>query len=160
MKDLEPKEFIFLVRKADKLLEREIINIAIVNNAHRGAQGLVLKTLTNFKNHGERCYQKDLEKAFGIRRSSVSTILNCLEKDGFIKRIVVENDLRAKEIILTELGEKECLKMEKSVNELNMNLKSLYSKKEYQEIVTSLITLINYLDKKEGKHDKDFDEIN
>lgn len=49
-------------------------------------------------------YQRDIEKEFGIRRSSVTSILQLMEKNGFITRISDENDARLKRILLTEVG--------------------------------------------------------
>ena len=47
-------------------------------------------------------YQKDVEKAFQIRRSTATGILQCLEKEGYIYRETVERDARLKKIIPTE----------------------------------------------------------
>jgi MarR family transcriptional regulator, repressor for mepA len=49
----------------------------------------------------EVVYQKDLEKHFMIRRSTVSGILNTLEKSNYIVRISDKKDARVKKIVLT-----------------------------------------------------------
>lgn len=55
------------------------------------------------RNCSERdVFQKDIEKAFNIRRSSATVLLNVLEEKDFIIRIPVESDKRMKKIILTE----------------------------------------------------------
>ena len=46
-------------------------------------------------------FQKDIEKAFALHRSSVSLMLDKMENSEFIKRIPVENDARLKKIELT-----------------------------------------------------------
>ena len=46
-------------------------------------------------------YQKDIEEEFNIRRSSVTSVLQLLEKKGYIKRVSVKDDKRLKKIILT-----------------------------------------------------------
>ena len=46
-------------------------------------------------------YQKDIEKAFQIRRSSATGILQLLEKNGFIYRETVEWDARLKKLLPT-----------------------------------------------------------
>ena len=46
-------------------------------------------------------YQKDIEKQFDIRRSTVTNILHGMEKQEFINRESVNNDARLKKIILT-----------------------------------------------------------
>ena len=47
-------------------------------------------------------FQKDLEKEFDLKRSSVSLLLNNMEKSDLIQRVPVAEDPRLKKIILTE----------------------------------------------------------
>lgn len=47
-------------------------------------------------------YQKDIEKAFQIRRSTATGILQLLEKNGFIYRETVEWDARYKKLMPTK----------------------------------------------------------
>ena len=47
-------------------------------------------------------FQKDLEMEFDLKRSSVSLMLNNMEKHDLIKRVPVAEDARLKKIILTE----------------------------------------------------------
>ncbi len=49
-------------------------------------------------------YQKDIEKAFNIRRSTASGILKHLEEAGLISREVVSKDARLKKIALSAKG--------------------------------------------------------
>ena len=47
-------------------------------------------------------FQKDIEKEFDLKRSSVSLMLNNMEKNDLIKRVSVSEDARLKQIILTD----------------------------------------------------------
>ena len=47
-------------------------------------------------------YQKDLEKQFSIRRSSVSKMLSSLEEKGLVIRESVKGDARLKKLVLTD----------------------------------------------------------
>lgn len=49
-------------------------------------------------------YQKDIETAFNLRRSTVSKILSLLEKKGFISKKPVPSDARLKQIDITQSG--------------------------------------------------------
>ena len=49
-------------------------------------------------------YQKDIETEFGIRRSSVTSILQNIEKNGLITREGDISDARIKKVLLTEKG--------------------------------------------------------
>lgn len=47
-------------------------------------------------------FQKDLESVFDLKRSSISLMLNNMEKNGLIERMLVKADGRLKKIVLTE----------------------------------------------------------
>ena len=49
-------------------------------------------------------FQKDLESAFEISRSTVTSILQLMERKGYIERLSVQSDARLKKIILTPIG--------------------------------------------------------
>ncbi len=49
-------------------------------------------------------YQKDIESAFAISRSTVTNILKLMEKKGYILRESVDCDARLKKLSLTEKG--------------------------------------------------------
>lgn len=72
-------------------------------------------------------FQKDLEKEFDLKRSSVSLMLNNMEKNDLIKRVSVSEDARLKQIILTEksikIYEKVSVAIDSVENKLAENLK-------------------------------------
>ncbi len=49
-------------------------------------------------------YQKDIEAEFGIKRSSVTSIMQNIEKNGLITREGDQSDARIKKVLLTEKG--------------------------------------------------------
>ena len=53
-------------------------------------------------NENRDIYQKDVEKEFGITRSTASRVLVLMEEKGLVKRLSVEHDARLKKLILTE----------------------------------------------------------
>lgn len=53
---------------------------------------------------GEKVFQRDLERIFQIRKSSVTSVIQILERSGLIRRIGVPGDARQKELVLTERG--------------------------------------------------------
>ncbi len=55
-----------------------------------------------YRNRDKDIFQKDFEKEFDIRRSSASTILSLMEKNGLITRESVPYDARLKKITLTQ----------------------------------------------------------
>ena len=51
-------------------------------------------------------YQKDIETEFQIKRSTASTLLTSMEKNGLITRRSVDHDARLKQVILTDKARK------------------------------------------------------
>lgn len=65
-----------------------------------GTNGCIIGYLAE---HNETdVFQKDIEKAFGITRSTASKILNLMEQKELVERHSVPYDARLKKIILTE----------------------------------------------------------
>ena len=67
-----------------------------------GVQGFVIGYL--YSNRNRDIFQRDLEKQFNLRRSSITSVLNNLEKKAYIRREEVNNDKRLKKVVLTAKG--------------------------------------------------------
>lgn len=65
------------------------------------AQGKILNYVLVESVH-HPVYQKDLEKEFGLRPSTITEMLNALEEKELIARIVDEQDGRYKKIVFTD----------------------------------------------------------
>lgn len=72
-----------------------------------------------YENRDKDIYQKDLEKQFGLCRSSVTNTIQVMEKKGYLQREVVEQDARLKKVVLTEKGMKHHEMMKSIVDGLN-----------------------------------------
>lgn len=89
-------------------------------------------------------FQKDIEEELNIRRSSVTSVLQLMEKNGYIKRVSVYEDARLKKIILTEKG----LEIDNKVYSCILKFeKSLRDELTYEEI-NILVALVHKLSKK------------
>lgn len=64
-----------------------------------GMQGWILGYLV--RNADRNLFQRDIEAEFRIRRSTVSGILNLMERNGLITREPVPEDGRLKKLVLT-----------------------------------------------------------
>lgn len=62
--------------------------------------GYLLRYL--YENQERDVFQRDIEKAFSISRSSVTVTLQLMEKNGLIRRESVAQDARLKRIVLTQ----------------------------------------------------------
>lgn len=97
---MECKEIAKEVKALANLLKRRLDNaITKVSDENiTSVQVLILGFIDETK---EDVYQKDIEKQFDIRRSTVTNILHGMEKQELIERQAVNNDARLKKIILT-----------------------------------------------------------
>lgn len=57
-----------------------------------------------YENRGRDIFQRDLEAEFQIRRSTVTGILQGMERRGLVLRLPVAQDARLKKLALTEIG--------------------------------------------------------
>lgn len=53
--------------------------------------------------HGET-YQRDLENEFQVNRSTITKIVQVMERKGYIRREAVACDKRLKQLVLTDVG--------------------------------------------------------
>ena len=64
---------------------------------------------------GQPVYQKDLESAFHIRRSTASGILQIMVRDGLLVREPVEGDARLKRLVLTPIAMEQLAEMQQDI---------------------------------------------
>lgn len=95
------KTISFELRFINNQIKRRINSIPILqNNDIKGIYGHVIGFLS--ENAHKDVYQKDIEEHLSIRRSSVTSLLNQMEKAGFIERHSVDGDGRLKRVALTQ----------------------------------------------------------
>ena len=76
------------------------INALMHNDDMRMLHGRIIKYL--FEHEQDDVYQRDIEELLAIRRSTATTILQCMERKGLITRTNVSYDARLKKISLTD----------------------------------------------------------
>ena len=86
--------------------------------------GWVMRYL--YENRDRVICQKDIEHTFNIRRSTVTNIIQLMEKKGYVERRSVPGDARLKCVSLTAKGEENHLQMEHLISMLEKELDSLY----------------------------------
>ena len=75
-------------------------------------------------------FQRDLEREFGITRSTASKNIDLLEKNGFIERQKVDYDARLKKLVLTKKSEDILALMKAGREELETKLVKGFSEEE------------------------------
>lgn len=81
-------------------LKRDLEQAAAKHGLTR-TQAVIIKYL-EVEAKKREIFQKDIEKEFRIRKSSVTSVLQLLEKNGYITRESVIEDARLKKLILTD----------------------------------------------------------
>lgn len=69
-----------------------------------GNNGRIINYIQVKNNNNIDVFQKDVEKEFNLRRSTVSKVLQLMEQKGLIIRESVETDARLKRICLTDIS--------------------------------------------------------
>jgi DNA-binding MarR family transcriptional regulator len=89
------------VRRLNNIIKREVEKSTVKQEIDHltGLHGWVIRYIVEQEGS---VFQRDLEKRFSCRRSTMSNVLGLMEKNGLIVRKVSERDARLKEIVLTE----------------------------------------------------------
>ncbi len=113
--------------KGDNYVEKIIIGreLRTLNNAIRrrvdnspikheiddvtGTNGWIIGFLSDRRD--QDVFQRDIEREFGITRSTASKVLMLMEKKGLVERVGVPHDARLKKIVLTPRSLELCDKM-------------------------------------------------
>lgn len=128
---MKDKSISLEIKKIDSLIVRKIMAYNKDAIYHlTPVQIVVIKYLIN--NKDSVVYQKDIEKKLGLRKSTVSGILGTMIKNGIITRTDSTNDLRSKEIRLTETGYKLDKVMRKKAFEFEKLLQSNINKEDLE----------------------------
>ncbi len=141
---MEEKNICSEVRILANLLRRKTANFSELEEIGKitGGHGYILCFLS--ENKDNEVYQRDIEKRFKIRRSTVTSTLNRMEKNGVIERKSVEKDSRLKQIILTEKGINLFKNFKVKADEVESEISTALTKEESQ----TFLKLIKKLQKK------------
>lgn len=121
---------IYQIKSLDKLIFRQLTSDICFNNKMM-LTPTQMQIIAYILNHiDEDIYQKDLENVLNLRRATVSGVLQTMEKNGLIKRVVSPTDTRVKKIILKSSARKLYDKKLKMMEELETRMVKGISKDE------------------------------
>lgn len=132
-----------LIRECNILLDRFFNELSLTYDVRGGTQGRVIRYL--YRHREEDTFQKNLEKCFSVRSSTMTSIIAALEEDGFICREKSNSDSRLKKITLTEKGIEEGIKMDRQTQALEKKVSENLSKEDVNNLSGYLITIISNL---------------
>jgi len=97
-----------------------------------GTNGRIIRFLSDHEDND--VYQRDLEKEFGITRSTASRVLTLMEQKGLIIRSGVSHDARLKKLTLTEKARGFSDVMRRNAEKVNRQLLEGFSKDEIERL--------------------------
>ena len=101
-----------------------------------GTNGRIIRFLSDHEN--EDVYQRDLEREFGITRSTASRVLTLMEHKGLIIRSGVVHDARLKKLTLTEKAQGYSDVMRRNAREVNARLLKGFTAEETEQLCAYL----------------------
>lgn len=122
-----PKVIPAQLRRVDNLIFRKVNQIARANDVEQTTpmHGWIMGYL--YRHRDEPVFQRDIEREFSITRSTVTNILQLMERKGYIERRSVPQDARLKQLILTEEG-------------IRIHEKTVLSLRQTEEFVSGILT--------------------
>lgn len=130
-------------------LHRALVRNNDINLAEYGVSAVQLHALVFTKircSRGERVCQRDIERATGLRPSSVSAMLVNLEKGGFLTRCSSADDARTKYISLTEKGEELCERNRELMDMCDERINSSLTPEELASFRSIILKVLNSLE--------------
>ncbi len=104
-----------------------------------------MQIMSYILDHNEEIYQRDLEKVLNLRRATVSGVLQTMEKNGLIVRVINEMDARSKKIILSEDAKKLFSLKKKKFYEIERKITNNISKEELNNFLIIIKKMKNNL---------------
>ena len=128
----------FQIRTLSHLVKRTVDQTAFAGEEDHptGVQGWIIGYL--YENRGKEVFQRDIERAFSITRSTVTNILQLMEKKGYIRRMSVPQDARLKRLVLTDAGALAHQQIMLSLRQTDQYISGLLTEEENAELLRLL----------------------
>lgn len=117
------QQILFQIKQLQNSIIRHIFD-DIKNNHIDSPPTLIQAEIIDYllQNKETEIYQKDLESVLKLRRSTISGILQTMEKNNMIERIDSKTDARVKKIKLTNVAKEKQKQMKKHLEKLEQQI--------------------------------------
>jgi DNA-binding MarR family transcriptional regulator len=133
------------IKTLSNLIKRRIDNSAVFSEEVTGMHGWIVGFL--YHNREKRdIFQRDIEAEFSIRRSTVTGILQLMEKNNLIRREPVEYDARLKKLVLTPKAIEIHEAIQKELSSLEQQLCKDLTKEELSAFFTVIRKMRNNIE--------------
>ncbi len=125
----------FQIRTLSHLVKRMVDQTAFSGEELHptGVQGWIIGYL--YIHRHQDVFQRDIQEQFSIRRSTVTGILQLMEKNGLITRSSVEQDARLKKLELTQKGIELHERVERSIRQVEEKIANYLTPEEKAEFI-------------------------
>lgn len=114
---------------------RYFLDLTMSENGLTSIQTRILVHLRKAQDENRDVFQRDIEEAFRIKRSSVTSVLQTLEKKELIVRQSIPEDARVKKLVLTQ----KAIKMQSStyhiIGEMEQDVRSIFTEQEFEQFL-------------------------
>ena len=137
------------IKKLNNLISRNISNLKTIAmlNEISNSNGFILRYIEEHEN--ELVTQKDIEVAFGITRSTASTVLSLMEKKELIIREALKEDNRVKKVMITDKGKSVNADIKKEIDDFEQTLILGLSEEEINQFLNCINKIKNNLKEEE-----------
>jgi DNA-binding MarR family transcriptional regulator len=133
------------IKMLSNLIKRNTSNLESIKELEEISEtnGFIIGYI--YKNNllGINIYQKDIEKEFGITRSTASKVITLMEKKELIIRVSEENDARLKRLVLTNKAIVLNNKVISSLNQYDEQLLNGFNEEEIKNLLSYLERIKN-----------------
>lgn len=121
----------FYVKEVSHLMDRAMFVRSMDQGADKitASHGWIISYL--YHNMDKEIYQKTMEMEFHMPKSTITSILQAMEKSGYITREGVAHDARLKKILLTDAGKQFYLHTEEFVREIEQTMNEGVSEEDF-----------------------------
>ena len=123
---------------------RYFFDLAMAESGLTSLQTRILGHLRHAEEEGRCVFQREIEDIFRIKRSSVTSVLQTLEKKGLIIRESIPEDARVKKLVLTEEAKKMQVCTYHALGNMEREMRSLFTEEEFKQF----LDYMNRIDKK------------
>ena len=125
-------------------------------NGLTSIQTRILGHLWHAEEEGRSVFQREIEDVFRIKRSSVTSVLQTLERKGLIIRESIPEDARVKKLVLTDAARKMQVCTYHVLCEIEQEVRSLFTDEEFLQF----LDYMNRIDQKAIEIYDDREETN
>lgn len=145
----------FEIRKLHCMTSKALENNVKAAGIDEGTlmHGWILRYL--YENREREVFQKDIEKFFLIGRSTVTGIIQTMERNGYIVRESVTSDARLKKVLLTQKGIENHQLIEETIDQTERELLQGIQPEELEVFMSVACKMRENLKKQLGTEEED-----